>query len=114
MSQGPTFPFLVPLPCYLVKFDDNGMVSVPASGSRGMALLTDIDLAERFAGHVTEESQRPTTLVEVGDRAALLTHLVEAKRLGASCLAMDPEFPAPGQCVSREVDIDHAIAAIQS
>ncbi len=107
---------MMSFPCFVAEIENGGMVSVPANDSRGLVVLTDADLADRFAETVSKARQIPVSPIQLNDESELLTHVLTAKQQGASCLVVDPEgFDSPNkQFTFCEVTMDAALRSLES
>ena len=108
--------FLMSFPCYVVEMKGAGMVSFPFEGKLSLALLSDIDLAERFSRIVNEWSKQETGIVTINNEKELLDHVRTAKSQRAAFVSIDPEgLNSPTKTFKHTVvEIDHAILSLES
>lgn len=113
-SNESTSPFLCTFPCFVVQLQGDGMVAITIDDARALAVLTDIDLAERFTKTVIQSSGKQAIPVELKGESDLLAQLLEAKRLGASIMALDPQVDVVSRRVSQQqLEIDAAIDTLK-
>src|SRR5262245_40014090 len=84
------FQFYLPLPWHFVSMDGQ-IVSIPVAGGRGLVVLSDSDLGERFAAVVRANHEGEVKTIEIRTAEAALHGVQVAQKLWAVCLAVDPE-----------------------
>jgi hypothetical protein len=115
MVKSNTIP-LITFPCFIAEIENGGLLSMPAKPSRCLVIFTDEHLAFQFTALSTQMGSRGITPLEVENGAELVMHVRSAKRIGMSCIAIDPRpdsFP-PTKFSSQEVAVDDLIEQLES